>query len=229
MNGQMLRDMVRIFVRSNIQYAHIIDVLVYNDTQYMRMPYSRNALKNIVYKEILTFSKNRDVEIDGNKIKVSEPSEQVELGKPSEPSKPIPVSLFEQALETEHPSEQASSSNSPAHTDIRLEDEGINDLVRSIIRAKNQSLGLTAVNSNENDFHFIYKSTYPLDYDKSVPFIINDVRDCTLYSNRFPHIVFKIDKRINEQKFGVKFGSKDDNVHFLTFSYGSYDMFLFEF
>lgn len=188
-SAQMLRDMVRLFVRANLKYKGIIDVLVYNDTQYMRMPYSRNALKGIVYKEKVSFTKKLDVEADDSRITVVE----------------------NRVVKTELDEPEANKH--------------LNELIRHAIHAKNEVLideGADASALNDNDFHFIYKSTYDKGYDKSLPFIISDIRDCTLYSNRFPHIVLPIDEMLESRKFDVKMDDAFD-------SGCSYDMFVFHF
>ena len=214
-NAQMVRDMVRLFVRSNLQYRGIIDVLVYNDEQYMRMPYSRNALQGIVYKESISFSKKKEIEVNGDKVTVIS-KESIKPKVIEEPEANKEINDFIRCV---------ICSKKKKLIDVIEADSNLRDVIPERTERSSIDKGFN-FDLNENDFHFIYKSTYADDYDKSVPFILSDIRDCTLYSNRLPHIVLPIDDIIQTQKFNVKFDESDR----VTVSYGgSYDEFIYEF
>ena len=214
-NAQMVRDMIRLFVRSNLQYRGIIDVLVYNDEQYMRMPYSRNALQGIVYKESISFSKKKEIEVNGDKVTVIS-KESIKPKVIEEPEANKEINDFIRCV---------IRSVKKSFIDVIEAGSNLRDVIPERTERSSVDKGFN-FDLNENDFHFIYKSTYADDYDKSVPFILSDISDCTLYSNRLPHIVLPIDDIIQTQKFNVKFDESDR----VTTSYGgSYDEFIYEF
>ena len=230
-NAQMARDMIRLFVRSNLQYRGIIDVLVYNDEQYMRMPYSRNALQGIVYKESISFSKKKEIEVNGDKVTViSKETIKPKVIEEPEANKEINdyircVICSKKKTLVDVSGTLISERTERSSVDVIEAGCNLRDVISERTERSSVDKGFN-FDLNENDFHFIYKSTYADDYDKSVPFIISDIRDCTLYSNRLPHIVLPIDDIIQTQKFNVKFDESDR----VTGSYGgSYDEFIYQF
>lgn len=261
---KILRNMIRLFVNNKPEYKGIVDVLVYNKTQYMRLPYSFNALFGVSYKkkrrifarreatnpEPIRFRHNdtdvnvrlvnltsNDDEPEVRIVHVGEVSIQrpiararlqvvsrsntshrinfrIERDEPEE-QRLISVDEFEQAIA--HQDDAQNKSVSQDSERVLLPEPEVNSSLNEMIRRMISEIKI----NDPDDFHFIYSSTYPPS-PNVCPFIISDVRECQLYSNRLPNITLPIDKVIKEQKFGVKFEENECSYG----SYGSYENFI---
>lgn len=221
-NGRMLRNMVRLFVMYHPEYKGIIDVLVYNDVQYMRVPYSYNALKNIHYaSEPLRFKRNqtnmnvRLVNLSGHASAAMQSTFENAIDQSERLRLPEGSRLVEDIDQSEGSRlpEAITRASTSKETMCSIPEPEVNEYLNEKIRRLISDIGI----NDPNDFHFIYSTTYE-GYERS-RFLISDTRDCHLYANKLPDINMPIDAKLREQKFGIRFEGE-------TGSYGSYQDFI---